>query len=136
MGTEASAKETNDLLNQVSESLTEKQTEISGFTETGPAFLRDELRPLWSRLAACRRTVAQVKESAKSTRDKIDKEAAGAAKQKESAAAAIVRKAINKIRLATQENFEEMKAAVEAAQQEQLANLGSMADKVAQEVEK
>lgn len=56
--------------------------------------------------------------------------------RQEQAAALVVRKVIQKLRLATPENFDELRRELESAQSESLEKMGSQAEKVMQEAEK
>jgi len=57
-------------------------------------------------------------------------------RRQEQAAALIVRKVIQRVRIATPENYDELRAELEKMLEEQLENMGSQAEKVQQEAEK
>jgi len=57
-------------------------------------------------------------------------------KRREQAAALVVRKVIQRVRIATPDNFESLRIELEQVQQEQLEKMGSQALKVLQEAEK
>mmetsp|Transcript_95307 Transcript_95307/g.269710 ORF Transcript_95307/g.269710 Transcript_95307/m.269710 type:complete len:916 (-) Transcript_95307:97-2844(-) len=58
------------------------------------------------------------------------------ARRMEGAAALIVRKVIQRVRIATPDNFEELRTELEMTQQQQLPRMGSQAEKVLQEAER
>jgi len=68
--TEKAAIEATDFLNLVSKTMQEKRKEI-GSSHQALALLRDDLRPLYSRLAVCRRTVERLEDAARISRERV-----------------------------------------------------------------
>merc|ERR1711920_281191 len=118
----------------VSSSLVMKRTLIAT-SEQGPLIMKEQLRPLFERLAVCRRSVAELKYAVKNAQDAIDMERAAANAKKEAAAVDVVRQAIARLRKCTVEDFEELKTALENTQVEQLLEMGEQADKLSKEAE-
>eukprot|EP00747_Dinoflagellata_sp_TGD_P197729 gnl/TRDRNA2_/TRDRNA2_69467_c0_seq1.p1 gnl/TRDRNA2_/TRDRNA2_69467_c0~~gnl/TRDRNA2_/TRDRNA2_69467_c0_seq1.p1 ORF type:complete len:938 (-),score=322.79 gnl/TRDRNA2_/TRDRNA2_69467_c0_seq1:66-2777(-) len=96
-------------------------------------------QPQWSQAGPAQkqaRVSAAEAEMAKRQADLKKKREEEEARRGEQTAALAVRKVIQRVRIATPENFDELRAELEATQVAQLEKMGSQADKVAQEAEK
>jgi len=80
--TEKAVDETRAKLDATSKALVDKRAEM-GSSELALSKLRTELRPLFSKLAICRRSLEKLKDAVNTTKDKAGRKAAALKKQKE-----------------------------------------------------